>query len=103
MTSGLPDTATIQRSAAASDGAGGQTLTWNAVGTASCRLAEPRGALRDVANRLDAQGAWAITFPAATDVRVADRVVVNSKTYQVNFVTAPRSWETHRSALCVEV
>lgn len=84
LLSALPDTATVFRAAAVSDGAGGQTTTWGRVGTWACwvkqtisyqALAQAGGA--------EAVTQWRGQFDLAADVQPADRVTVNGQTYEV--------------------
>jgi head-tail adaptor len=94
----LPDTAVIRRSTYVSDGGGGGSVTWNAVGTISCRLAPKTGNERLVADRIAADANWTATFPAQTDVTVEDRVGVGVASFEVVAVSAPRSFELSRRA-----
>lgn len=101
----LPDTATVYRLTRTSDGAGGYTEAWNAVGSAvACRISPGgTGAEREVASRLAAVAPWVITLPAATDVTTKDQLRTTSRTFQVLAVLAVRSWEISRRVVCQEI
>jgi head-tail adaptor len=82
----LPDTATISRVARASDSAGGWTETWSTVASGvACRLMSTQnlGEGRAVGTQ-QATSEWMLTLPLGTDIRAADRVVVASRTFEVN-------------------
>lgn len=99
-----PTSATIRRKTRVSDGMGGQTETWADVATVRCRYAPGGGKAGEqiTADRLENASQWTIAFAGAPDVRDADRVVIGSRTFEVNkamsaTVTQPLS------VLCVEV
>jgi len=109
----MPDSAAISRSVLSDDGAGGRLTTWSAVATGvDCRLTKV--SLRDIqrlagsqafgdqTERVDVSKTIRIVFPAETDVRVDDRIVVNGQTYQVLDVNAGMSYEVHREVLAVQ-
>lgn len=104
QTGNLPDTAIISRYTSASDGAGGVTETWAAVGTADCRLASGglTAAERAVAEKLSAVSTWIVTLPQGTSVTEKDRIAISSRTFEVASVGA-WSYESASRALCVEV
>lgn len=91
----LPDTATISRVARASDGAGGWTETWSTVASGvACRLMFTQNLGEGpAAGTQQAASGWALTLPLGTDIRAADRVVVASRTFEVNsLLTASVEW-----------
>lgn len=101
----LPDSATIKRLTRTSDGAGGYSEAWNAVGAAvACRVS-PLGsaAERELATKLSATLPWVLTFPDLTDVTAQDRITVGVRTFQAVGVLAARTWEISRRVLCQEV
>lgn len=105
LTETLPLTAVIQRVTRTSDGMGGGSAAWNAAGTAQCRVG-PGGTQPEeklIADRLAGVTAWTVTLPAETDVAAADRIIVGSRTFEVEGVLAPRSWEIGRRVVCREV
>jgi len=95
----LPDTATVERPTMASDGAGGQTVAWQAAGSYAARLA-PAGAEdeRQMAGRMTATCLWRITLPAGADVRPGDRLQVSGRRFEVLAARA-RSFEVCRVVL----
>lgn len=100
----LPGTAVISRNSPTSDGMGGWTDAWAAVGTVDGRLApaSASGAERMVADRITGEDAWVITLPQGTDVTEKDRVVIMSRTFEVVTPLA-HSWETARRVVATEV
>ena len=100
----LPGTAVISRNSPTSDGMGGWTDAWAAVGTVLGRLApaSASGAERMVADRITGEDAWVITLPQGTDVTERDRVVIDSRTFEVVTPLA-HSWETARRVVATEV
>ncbi len=103
LTDSLPDTGVIKRVTRTSDGMGGFTDAFAAVGTAVVRIGpmQPRDEAI-VSGRLGADTAWVLTFPNGTDVVSADRVVVGSRTFDVTFAVV-RSWEIDRRVYAKEV
>ncbi len=100
----LPETVEVQRPTATADGAGGQAVSWSPAGTYPGRLA-PAGPLdveREFAGRVAGRSLWRITLPALADVRLADRVAVGGRTFEVLGVRA-RSFEVCRVCLAVEI
>lgn len=80
----LPGTAVIERAERQSDGAGGFTETWSAVGTAPCHLLIDRSSVEDaVSGRIRLVSGYSILLPIATDVRSSDRIVSNGATFEV--------------------
>ena len=98
----LPETVEVQRATRAPDGAGGSTESWQAAGSYPARLAPAGGeAEREMAGRLAGRSLWRVTLPAEADVRLADRVAVAGRTFEVVGVRA-RSIEVCRVVLGVE-
>ncbi len=97
-------TAIVQTRADVSDSQGGFTTTWAASGTALCRVS-PAGQGREavVAAKLTTISPWVVTLPVNTTVSAANRVVVGTRTFEVNAVMAPMSWEVTRRVICSEV
>lgn len=102
--SALPGTAVISRNSPTSDGMGGWTDAWAAVGTVDGRLApaSESGAERLVAERITEEDAWVITVPYDTDVTAKDRVQIESRTFEV-VSPLPRSWTTALRVVATEV
>lgn len=103
LVASLPEVASIERPTRVPDGAGGETLTYGNVATCPARVS-PAGAEeeREFAGRLAGRSLWRLTLPAETDVRLADRVAVGGRTFEVLGVRA-RSFEVCRVCLAVEI
>jgi len=109
----MTDSAEIQRPTVALDGMGGTTKTWVAIGTIKCRIAVNVGALSStgganslsgtLAGQIVEKAPWRVTFPALTDVRTSDRLVVGSKRLEVVGISGPSTYETARISICVDV
>lgn len=101
----LPDTCSISRNTPTQSG-DGQADAWASVATGvACRVSPLASSAQEAIGGNDAMTAtsqWTIWLPAATDVTVRDRIVVGSRTFEVNRVGA-RSYEVAREALCREV
>mgnify|MGYP000871490242 FL=1 len=99
----LTETATIQRKTTVSDGAGGFSDTWATVGSAKCRVAPGgTGTAQLLAGKLNEKSGWRITLPQGTDVIEADRIEVDSRSFEVLSVLGAWTNETARVCLCVE-
>ncbi len=102
----LTGSATIQRkTAGARDAQGRRTATWADVATIAVRRA-PAGyapAERLIAGRLSSAAAWVFTFPALTDVRADDRIVMDGITYEVAGIAGPRTDEITRRVVALQV
>ena len=97
-------TAVIWKASEVGDGQGGATTTWGASGTADCRVsASGMGTARDVAAKLTVISPWLVTLPHDTNITVADRIMIGTRTLDVQAVLAPETWEAHRRVLCSEV
>ncbi len=102
-TASLPETVVVQRATAAADGAGGRAVSWSPAGTYPGRLAPAGGEdEREFAGRVAGRSLWRITVPAEADVRLADRVSVGGRTFEVVGVRA-RSVEVSRVCLAVDI
>jgi len=100
----LPDTVVIWRYTSASDSMGGQTETWTAAGTTNGRMSVAGGGREDlIAERLTAADVWVVTVPQGTVVYERDRLVVGSRTVEVETVGEHAAWETARRCYGYEV
>ena len=101
----LTDTATIQRPSRASDGAGGFTTTWGTVASTSCRVVPAGSSPQEMvfAEKVRPKALFRITLPHDADVRVGDRIVMGSVTYEVVGVLAPRTVQIDVVVLAVKV
>jgi head-tail joining protein len=83
----LPTTATILRRTLEDDGAGGQTESYAANGTARCRLStvseRTRAHDRAIGNRIDTDEGFLVALPVGTDVLETDRLTINGTTYAI--------------------
>lgn len=89
----LPDSCIIQRLAETSDGQGGFTQAWAAVGTVDCRLVAKSGNTRALGGQQNTVGAYTLTVPHDTDIQASDRVVIDSTNYRVLFVDDVKVWK----------
>jgi hypothetical protein len=100
----MPGTAVIWRPTESSDGQGGITLTYAAVGTTDCRLSPASmGREQVIAEKLTAIAPWMITLTQGTTVVESDRIIISGAgTFEVAAVLSARSYEVHRRILCTE-
>ncbi|UYN89892.1 MAG: phage head closure protein [Anaerolineales bacterium] len=89
----LPDTCVIKTLTTAPDGMGGQTETWSASGTATCRLDRRSGNERMAGGAIRAYGEWVLTVPYNTALTTDNRVEHNGLTYNVTEVNSDKSWK----------
>lgn len=77
--------AVVYRKGSVSDGAGGSVDSYTAVGTYACSFAPPMISPleRETAFGIQAIGPWVFRFPAFTDIRPTDRLVVDDRTFEV--------------------
>ena len=104
----MPDTVVIQRFTTASDGMGGLTETWAAVGTVTGRLSpmsqnQGFGDERITADRVTDREEFVITVPQGSTVYHRDRLVVGSRTFHVELVSEHAAWETALRCYCTEI
>lgn len=85
----LWDTASFERMARVSDGAGGYTHTWSAIaglGAVSVGLMAMSGNERWQSQRIEATSMWRMWCKGADAVTEADSVVIGGRRYQIRFV-----------------
>ena len=101
----MPDSVVVHRYTTVSDGMGGNTETWAAVGTVTGRLAPAgrAGAEGIIAERLTAAEPWVVTVPVTTTVYERDRLVVGTRTFEVEYINEHAAWETARRCYGYEV
>lgn len=100
----LIDTCTIRRGTETRT-SGGTTVTWADLATGvPCSLQPYGGASETDSQRggLVAASEWRIRVPYGQDVAVKDRIVVGSRTFEVEGVEA-RTFEVRRSVTCIEI
>lgn len=101
----LPDSCSIQRLTDTATGDGTSQSPSTVASGVACRLsARGRSASEVVggAGAIRAATEWTIWLPALTDVTTRDRILVGSRTFEVQRVDA-KSYETARAALCTEI
>lgn len=101
--------AVITRQVWIDDGAGGTYPGDPVLINVACRISEHKSAAGEqlVAGALVGQSLFDVTFPAGTDVRLADRFSItfsggDTRSYEVLNMSAPKSRETARVVLCQE-
>jgi head-tail adaptor len=99
----MPGTVVIQRQTRTRDSMGGFTETWAAVGTALARI-YPQDNQRSefvAGDRVAAETRWNATFPVGTDVSAEDRLLYQSRTWEVVGVNNDEMWQTAVRCECI--
>lgn len=83
--------AEVQRKTDVSNGRGGHTATWSIQEVVPCRRPLPQNLRAPssegvLAGQMQSVIEWIIAVPAGTDVRAADRIVIGTRTFEVNNV-----------------
>lgn len=102
----LDQTATIQRKATVvADGYGHASDNYTNLATAvACALSQPTAQLMQAyAARIGTLQAWTVRFPAGTDVRRDDQLLVAGLTLRAQAVLAPQSYSTCERVLATEL
>lgn len=109
----LPDSATVVRPGGSPDAMGGSdnASPTNVATNVPCRVdpADEDGAEPTAGGGTASALHWRLTLPSLTDARAQDTVAVTSarwtgtRTFQVDGVLEPRSWEITRSVACTEL
>lgn len=91
----MPDTCVILAPALASDGQGGQTITWGTAATKRCRIDPGRKEMyeRVTGAALQPYSWWQLTLPHDTVIEETYRVIVNGETYNVVNSDDDKSWQ----------
>lgn len=93
----LPELGAVERATPAADDLGGVALTWATLDAhVPMRLAPLDGAAiaeEELAGRASNSKRWNVYLPAGTDIAPADRIVLDGRTFDVDSIAAPRSWE----------
>ena len=97
----MSSTCVIERATYAADGMGGRTETWAAIGTVACDLYPQRRIEREKAmgGQIASASLWFVTVPTTTSVLARDRLLIDSRTFEVTFV--PNNAD-HLTALQIE-
>ncbi len=93
----MPGTVVIERYTSSADGMGGETETWAAVGTAIGRIYPhvSRGMNEAVGGaQIMSVTNWNATLPIGTDVVAQDRLLYQSRTWEVLQVNNDEMWQT---------
>ncbi len=108
-------TAEIQRPVTIGDGLGGQTTTWETVATVPCRVVpggtQPRDSVGGevaagpwmASPRVSTIQTWVVSVPVDTDIRPQDRLIVDTRAFEVVAPLGPRSDEVRTRVACVEI
>lgn len=100
----LPDTCTIQTATETKDAVGQVVRTWAAAAEdVACRLAQLRADERQAGERTSAVTEWVLTVAHDQAITTGQRVVVDTRTFEVVGVNTAESWETATRARLVEV
>lgn len=102
----FPQTGTIKRLSTSTDSLGVVTESFSTVSTSYCRLAPMNGREAELAAKLTELAAYTIIFPAGTDVRVGDQVLISTRTFRVLSAAAGNvdlTWEMAKRVICEEV
>src|SRR5689334_20672036 len=95
--------ATIQTPTATSDGQGGQTITWGTLGTAWA-LVNPLSAREtQLAAQMTGELTTGVTIYFRTDLSVKDRIVIGSRTLEIQSIQDPTARREELRLLCVEI
>lgn len=93
----LPDTVTIQRVTISMTTGGGWTESWATLTTTCGRLGRQNTQPREgeSGGKLKVEQLYDLTLPHDTTIEEDDRVVIDSRTYEINKITRP----TNKTAL----
>lgn len=94
--SAMPGTVVVERRTLTADGMGGETETWAAVGTVDGRIypITQRGTEPVTGGQPISMTEWWGTLPVGTDVVAADRLLYQSRTWEVVAVNNDEVWQT---------
>lgn len=102
ITASLGDACTILRVTRTPDGAGGFSEAESAVAETRCRTAPAGQHEAEIGARLGVAALWALTLPAGTDIREADRIICRGRTWEVAY-RLEYPYELSCRVLCREV
>lgn len=96
-------TAIIQRKGWTSDGAGGSTADYAAVGTVSCQTTPRQAAPTNevIAAQLAGRAPYLIIVPYDTDIRDGDQIQADGRMFEV-IQALSQDWELELPVVCVE-
>jgi len=93
----MPGTVVIQRATLTSDGMGGYTEAWAAVGTVTGRIypQNSRAFAESVSGgQVISETRWFGSFPTGTDITAKDRLSYQSRTFEVTQINNSQMWQT---------
>jgi len=92
----MPGTVVIERYTRTSDGMGGFTQTWAAVGTVDGRIysRQIQGYETATGGQIVSLSAWYGTLPSGTDVMATDRLLYQTRTWEVVRVNNDQMYQT---------
>jgi len=92
----MPGAVVIQRHTLTRDAMGGFTESWAAIGTAIGRIYPQNNQQSEAVagNRIGSETRWNATFPVGTDVTAEDRLLYQSRTWEVKGVNNDEMWQT---------
>lgn len=99
----LKDSLVWKRATRTADGAGGHTQSFTAVATVRGRVSQASQRDLDIAGKSRAEVTHAIYLPAGTAVKVADRFVWSSRTFEVKVPNITPSVAVYTKALTLEI
>ena len=100
----LPDTCTVQYPTVSNDSIGQPVKSWAARGTGiECRIAPRTIRERILGSRETPVGEWVLTVAHDQTIETGDRVLYDSRTFEVVGVEKNESWELVTRAGLMEV
>lgn len=101
----LPDLCTIRRIGITNDGAGGVTTSNTDQTNVKCRFSpyQNTAAEDNTADHVATTHMWKVTLTAGTEITSRDRIIWDSRTFEVIGINATRSWEIGVRLTAVEV
>lgn len=103
----MPDTCVISRPTLSQNDIGEETSSYATSSTVACRLAARTAASYDTERTIGDQWSafhrWDLTVPYGTDIQTTDRVVIGSRTFEIDSVDAGASYATAIRALVTEI
>jgi head-tail adaptor len=104
LTASMPGTVVVMRSTQTSDGMGGVSDAWAAVGTVTARVSPTGAGLDDiVGGEFTNITPWVVTVPHGSSVTDRDRIAYLGQTFEVMRTSTPRSYESCVRLECKEV
>lgn len=102
----MVESASIERLDEVSDGAGGWTEAYSVVGTSIVRRTDLKAISRtegEIAARSASPAPVRLSFPVGTDVRLEDRITIDSQVYEVTYLVPETEEELTRAVIAFTV